>query len=227
MTAFDLRGHGDSQKPRDAYADPVLWADDLRRIIEGVSPKQPILIGWSYGGLVVSDYLSVYGDDDIKAINLVDAISEKGTEDATRFAGEEFLALQEDLGSTDAETSVSALKNFLEICTYESLPPDEFAFMLGYTVQTPPYVRAALQARERAAEGTLRDIDIPVHLTHGEADQVVSPDAAHKHQTLLSESDLTLHPGVGHTPFWEQPAQFNSELAAFIDRVTEEGHSSS
>ena len=55
------------------YADGRLWADDLAAVIEQTGLQSPVVVAWSYGGLVVSDYLRAYGDAGIAAINLVGA----------------------------------------------------------------------------------------------------------------------------------------------------------
>src|SRR4029453_18481137 len=52
LVAMDMRGHGLSDKPRDAYGDSKLWADDVNAVINTLRLDDPILTGWSYGPLV-------------------------------------------------------------------------------------------------------------------------------------------------------------------------------
>src|SRR5262245_22300071 len=75
IVTFDLRGHGLSESPSDPdqYADGRLWADDLAAVIDQTGLQSPAVVAWSYGGLVLSDYLRIYGDAGIAAINLVGA----------------------------------------------------------------------------------------------------------------------------------------------------------
>ena len=218
LVAFDLRGHGESDKPEDAYADSGLWADDVRAVIDERGLDRPVLVAWSYGGLVVSDYLSRYGTDDVAGLNLVGAISEKGTADASRFGGEEFVALGDALASTDAAESVRALAEFVDICVEGDLPPRERYLLLGFNAAVPPHVREALQARTVEHEATLRGIDVPVLLTHGEADRVVLPAASRKHAELIPDAETSAYEGVGHSPFWERPDRFNEELRELVER---------
>ena len=217
LVAFDIRGHGDSEKPVDAYDEPRLWADDVRAVLDSLDRDDPVLVGWSYGGLIISDYLSVYGTADVSGANYVGAISEKGTEDAARFGGEEFVALADGFNSTDAQTSVETLASFVDLCVEEPLSPGDHHFMLGYNVKTPPHVREALQARTVENEATLRGLDVPVLLTHGEADPVVLPGAAEKHAELIPDVEHSLYADVGHSPFFERPERFNAELRAFVE----------
>ena len=105
LVALDNRGHGASEKPGDGYADPSLWADDLTGVIEELDLADPVLVGWSYGGLILSDYLATRGTDRIAGLVFAGAISKLGTEDALAVIGEDFLDLVDGFESTDAETS--------------------------------------------------------------------------------------------------------------------------
>jgi len=218
LVAMDCRGHGESGTP-EKYADSRLWADDVRAVIEGLGLDDPVLVGWSYGGLVVSDYLAVHGDDALAGVVLVGAITEKGTPDADRFAGEEFVALGSGLESEDAERSVAALDAFVRLCVEEDLDDATRYRMLGYNAAVPPYVRAALQGRTVDHEATLPSVETPVLLLHGEADPVVRPAAARKHVDLFPNARLLTYDGVGHSPFFEVPDRFESDLRAFVDNL--------
>jgi non-heme chloroperoxidase len=60
LIAMDLRGHGLSDKPHDAYTDSKLWADDIKAVIQSLDLDHPVLSGWSYGPLVFLDYIRHY-----------------------------------------------------------------------------------------------------------------------------------------------------------------------
>src|SRR6266487_478346 len=73
LVAMDMRGHGLSDKPREGYADSKLWADDVNAAIQTLKLDHPILCGWSYGPLVILDYIRHYGEDDISGVVFVGA----------------------------------------------------------------------------------------------------------------------------------------------------------
>ncbi len=62
LVALDLRGHGLSDKPLDGYADSKMWADDIHAVIRALRLDHPVLCGWSYGALVILDYIRHYGE---------------------------------------------------------------------------------------------------------------------------------------------------------------------
>ena len=77
IITYDLRGHGLSGKPTEAeaYRDGQRWAGDLATVIEASHASRPVLVGWSLGGAVISNYLAAYGDSQIAAAVYVDGVS--------------------------------------------------------------------------------------------------------------------------------------------------------
>src|SRR5512139_578071 len=75
LLTYDIRGHGGSDKPLDEvfYRDPRRWAAEVKAVMEAAKLKKPVLVGWSYGGRIIAEYLMEYGDKDIAGINFVGA----------------------------------------------------------------------------------------------------------------------------------------------------------
>lgn len=214
LVAMDNRGHGESDKPRDAY-DSELWAEDIRSVMTELGLEDVVLVGWSYGGLAVLDYVDLYGTDRLAGLSLVGAIASIGTETATGRLGSEYIDLVEGFGSTDVEESTATMRRFVDLCVYGELSPEDRYYMLGYNMVVPPYVRDSLRDRTVTHESELEDVDVPVLLIHGEEDAVVVPEASRQYAALLDDAELSLYPETGHSPFWERPERFNRELEAF------------
>lgn len=215
LIAPDLRGHGDSEKPHDAYTESDLWARDLDAVLAEHGVDDGVLVGWSYGGLVVLDYLDAFGTDRVAGLNFVGGVSEIGTETGTARLGREYVDLMDGFVSTDAVESVDTLQTFVELCVSEDLSPADRAYMLGYNVVVPPRVRDALRDRTVRHDSTLADLDIPALITHGEEDAVMVPESAREYAELLDDATLSTYPETGHTPFWESPERYNRELRRF------------
>ena len=60
------------------YTDDKLWADDLAAIIGRLGLERAVLVGWSYGSLVICDYIRAYGQDRVAAINFVEGVVKLG-----------------------------------------------------------------------------------------------------------------------------------------------------
>lgn len=217
LVAMDLRGHGESEKPEDAYDDPSLWADDVQAVIDELALDRPVLVGWSYGGLVLSDYFAVHGTADVAGANYVGAISKLGSDAANAVVGQAFFDRVPAFTSTDATESIEGLEAFVEDCVHGELSARDRYFLLGFNAVTPPHVRAGLLDREVDNDETLRDLDVPVLFTHGREDAIVLPDAAETHAELVPESEISWYEQTGHSPFWEASDRFNEELHEFAN----------
>jgi len=103
LAAMDIRGHGLSDKPRDGYADSKLWADDVNAAIQVLRLDHPVLCGWSYGPLLILDYIRHYGEDDIGGIIFVGGVTKLGGDAAISVLGSDFLSLIPGFFATGVE----------------------------------------------------------------------------------------------------------------------------
>ena len=214
LVVMDIRGHGLSDKPVDAYVDSRLWADDIQAVIQALNLKQPILSGWSYGGVIICDYIQFYGEDQIGGTHLVSAVTRLG-EPVMPFLGKAFVDCIPGFFSTDAETSSKALQTFMHICAYGEPKPEDYYFFLGYNTIVPPYVRQGLFSRTLNYDDLLTRLRKPVLITHGVKDEIVLHQMSEHNAHLLPGARFSSYPDVGHAPFWEATERFNQELCEF------------
>jgi pimeloyl-ACP methyl ester carboxylesterase len=215
LIAFDLRGHGRSEKPRDAYGDSRPWADDVAAVIAALRLDRPVLVGWSYAGLVICDYLRHYGEGKIAGVNLVGARTRLGTPDAVAETGPDYLPLRPRLFSADVAESIAALESFIRLCTFRPLPPEDYYLFLGFNAVVPPYVRQGLMGRSLDNADLLPALATPFLITHGKDDAVILRRHAEHNAALLRDARTSFYPEAGHNTFWENAPRFNHELAAF------------
>ena len=219
LIAMDMRGHGKSDKPRDAYADSKLWADDVDAVIRTLSLEQPVLCGWSYGGLVILDYLRHHGEEAIGGIIFVGAITKLGSDDALSVITPEFLALVPGCFADDGEANRQSLISLLQLCVVEKPSAEELEFMLGYNLLVPPHVRQALFSRAFDNDDLLPKLRKPVLIVHGSQDAIVKPSVVTQHQAGVSHARAEMMPKVGHAPFWEDATVFNGHLRTFCEHL--------
>ncbi len=215
IVAMDLRGHGRSSKPRDAYQDSRLWADDVRAVIETLQLDRPILCGWSYGPLVILDYVRHYGDDGIAGMQFIGGVTRLGSAQALASLTPEFLELVPGFFSNDTEESVRSLTGLMHLCLVAEPSQADAYLLLGCALATPPHVRHALLSRSLDNDDVLRRLRRPVLITHGTADSVVKSEIVREHTALIKHTQVDLVEGAGHAPFWENSNAFNQRLATF------------
>jgi pimeloyl-ACP methyl ester carboxylesterase len=221
LVAMDLRGHGLSDKPREGYTESKLWADDVHAAIQALRLDHPILCGWSYGPLVILDYIRHYGEGEISGINLIGAVTKLGSDEAASVLTPEFLSLIPGFFATELEESVRTLGSLLRLCFAREPSAEELYLMLGYNLSVPPYVRQAMFSRSFDNDDLLPQIRKPVLITHGELDAVVKPAAVDQHKAGLAHAEIEIVANAGHGPFWDDAAAFNQSLRKFSEGLPE------
>jgi pimeloyl-ACP methyl ester carboxylesterase len=219
LVAMDMRGHGKSDRPRDGYDNSRLWADDVDAVIGELDLDRPILCGWSYGPLVILDYLRHYGEESIGGIHFVAGITKLGSEAALSVLTPDFLTLVPGFFSGNVEESVSSLESLLRMCFAREPSATDIYTMLGYNMAVPPFVRQALFSRAFDNDDLLATIGTPVLITHGAKDAIVKSEAVEQHRARVPHAKIQIMADAGHAPFWDDAASFNARLAAFCDEV--------
>jgi non-heme chloroperoxidase len=210
IVTYDLRGHGDSDKPADPkyYGEDRRWADELDAVIKGAGLTRPVLVGWSLGGAVMANYLHAYGDKNIAGAVFVAAV--------TRFDGA-LLSPIPPLSAEDLPTRVAAIQAFLSACF--AVPPnrEDFETMLTFNGMVPREVNVGI--RQLSLEGgddALRALLVPTLVIQGSEDRLVKGAMATRTASLIRGAQTSIYEGVGHAPFYEASERFNAEIEKFV-----------
>ncbi len=215
LVSFDLRGHGDSDKPVsfDAYSDADRWADDVAAVIDGARLRRPVLVGWSLGGFVAGAYLRKYGGSKIAGVNLVDAVTKLSPDLLT----EEAATFTDTTTSHDLATRTAATADFLAACFHRPPSEAEMRRMLVVNGMTARAVNEGFIKTETAdLEPVFKAYGGPILLTHGIHDRLVRVEMSERIKSIHANSELSLFPDSGHSPFYEEPVRYGQELARFV-----------
>ncbi len=217
LITYDMRGHGLSGKPEDvqSYEDGRRWADDLSAVLKASGAQDAVLVGWSLGGVVISNYLAAYGDEGVAGLVYVDGVIELNSKLITPhpevYAG---------MASGDLARHLDAVRTFLALCfatqpdrgTFEQLLAN--AAMASWTM-----TRVTPSMTVSAAEG-LPKAKVPVLMLYGGSDALVMAEPSIKRARELNPAIRTkIYPKSGHAPFLEEAARFNRDLADFRDEI--------
>jgi pimeloyl-ACP methyl ester carboxylesterase len=217
LVSIDIRGHGqsDARLAAENYTTGALWADDVNNVIEALNLEKPILVGWSYGGLIISDYIRSYGDEDIAGVNFVGAAVGIGARWFGTRIGPGFLDYAPLACSEDQTVALNAIRDFLHVCFVKPIAAGEMELAMGWNMLVHPQVRANLIGREEDFTPDLAKMKKPVLVTYGDADTLALPSMVKVIQNSVQKCQTSEYPGVGHAPFIEEPVRFNAELDAF------------
>ncbi|MFP5077920.1 alpha/beta fold hydrolase [Rhizobium sp. YIM 134829] len=217
LITFDLRGHGVSGKPEsaEAYRDGRLWAGDLRAVLQGAKARKPILVGWSLGGAVITNYVAAYGDDDLGGLVYVGGVVELKPDllqpQPKAYAG---------LASQDLKTHLDAVRDFLSLC-FETQPDRRsFERLLANAATASWLMTRSVPSMTVSAADALPAIKVPVLMLYGEQDALVKAQASLARAKALNPAiRSTVYAKSGHAPFLEEADRFNEDLASFSKTV--------
>ena len=221
IVALDLRGHGMSECPDDpgAYGKGEWWAEDIAAILTTLELDRPVLVGWSYGGLVIGDYLRRFGQDKIGAVNLVGAAVVLDPSTFGTLIGPGFLDNFERATSDDLPEAIAGMSGFLRDCLEKPLEAAMHEKALCWNIVVPSWVRRALADRQLRFDREYGALTIPVLVTHGRKDRVVLPSMAEHILATCDGARAAWYEDVGHAPFLEDPLRFDRDLAALAECV--------
>jgi non-heme chloroperoxidase len=228
VVAVDLPYHGHSGVlPLTLLPDSTLWVESIRAVLTHLDlMDRPLTcVAWSFGGLVIRNYLLTYEQQHLQGLILVGSL----------FGGAatyQSNALQPGVAQTieimiDPQRPVSqrleAFERWIGWLTAHPLPPDEAEVQYGYNLRA--FVRSLSVAQhwidERPCDNAvfLRQIQIPVLLIQGLEDRFV-PIASTRHLAFsLPQAQLLEYEQCGHAPFLEQPERFTHDVLRFLSAL--------
>jgi pimeloyl-ACP methyl ester carboxylesterase len=219
VVAYDMRGHGASDKPLEAerYTQSSLWADDLDAVIRARDLDRPVLVGWSYGGYVMADYIRKYGDGALGGLVFEGVSTKNGTAEAAGFLTDEVLSIFPDVLSADVRASIDGTRALASLFARHGSDPWEVA--VASAMMVPPPIRVAMFSRVLDNDDVLASIRVPTLVVHGGADRIVRLSSAQHTASTVPGAKLLVYPGVGHAPHLETPGRFNRDLADFVRSI--------
>jgi non-heme chloroperoxidase len=195
---WDLPDFGD-------YRDSARWAADLKAVLDHTGPAT--VVGWSYGGLVIADYLRFHGTARITALVFVSAITEIGRD---RPGGSVGAVMRDAVPGAITDDAVMA--KFCQAMA-PALPAETVDKLTAAAAASSHKVRGELFRRDVGSADVLKAVDVPTLVVHGTQDEVVAPAAAEYSAALIPGAELSLYPDTAHAPFLEQPVRFTSDLS--------------
>ena len=223
VVAFDLRGHGNSGKPwgKENYADYRKYAEDVQAVIKGTGIDRPLLVGWSYGTLVVADYLRVYGAGELRGVELVGAYGgfTPPPPPAPAAVAEQFAKTRAMQLSNNLEENIAAAKGGIRFLTAHEMTPAYWERAVQLSLMLPGYARRYMFERSTANQDLIPKITVPLLLNVGSKD-VSTPEAQGRELAAkVPGARVSVYPESGHSPFAEEPERFNRELVEFARTV--------
>jgi pimeloyl-ACP methyl ester carboxylesterase len=216
LIAFDLPGHGQSSNAPDpvrSYTLPGL-ADAAVELLEKLGLNEAIVFGWSLGGHIGIEMIPRFAGMRGLMITGTPPVGRNNMAQGFNSSPSKEVAGKQELSEADIEAFVQAIFG-------ESAE----AFLHDAVARADGRFRKRLFEAARAGEGVdqrlvVESSPVPLAAVNGGADRIVNLDyfdtVAYAN---LWEGRCHRLDGLGHSPFWEAPGDFNPVLERFVGDV--------
>jgi pimeloyl-ACP methyl ester carboxylesterase len=211
--ALTQRGHGDASHPSGGYRFHD-FAADLTAFMEALHLEAAVVAAHSASGFFAQRFAI---DHPERALGLVfigcpaTLRGHPGVQDAWDSTISK-LTDPVDPGFV-RETQRSALA--------QPVPEEFFETLVQEALKVPARVwKAAFEAfLEDDLSGELDKIKAPTLIVWGDRDAILSRSDQEALAEAIPGSRLVVYAGAGHSPHWEEPDRFASDLASFIENL--------
>jgi pimeloyl-ACP methyl ester carboxylesterase len=217
LVAVDLRGHGNSGKPWTAadYSGQA-FAADVAAVMQATGLKRPVIVAWSFGGLVAMHYVRHHGIGNLAGINLVGTAGQLVPPPTTAGKAPVDMDWVRWILSDSLADNLRATERSVDLFTARPMPAAWRDRTLRAAMTMPAYARRAIGATPDSNTDLVAALRLPVLFTAGAQDAIAPLAAAEAAAAALPGARLSVYPDSGHSPFAEEPTRFNGELAGFV-----------
>lgn len=215
LILVDIRGHGASGKPECCYAR-VDFAYDIKLLLDALKIDRADVVGHSLGSIIAQTLAEFWPD----RVNRVVLIASTGGPRK---------------GITPKRPPIDFLAEIRKL--KEPIDPDS-TFMIAWW-DSPGAVNAEFIRRQRKDSAaiplrvwiavadqalgfgdlplTLPMLKAPVLLIWGSEDPIMLEDSRQSLREALPDAQVKIFDGLGHNPFWEDPAAVAATINGFLD----------
>lgn len=212
----DTRNHGGTDNPSGTFSYD-LAAEDLAGFIAALGLEQPVVMGYSDGGIIVQKFLISHRG--VASAAVIGGATNRVAADDHYMAGMKAFYGYDQRGELpdavlDAlEVNAPDFAGRPQMLHGGEASPDSWRDLhkLAWPVWTTEMVIPAEQ---------LATIDVPVLVILGQNDDFFRPEDALALAEALPKGEIALIPGASHSAFRERPAIFAALVLDFLTRST-------
>ncbi|MEV4607432.1 alpha/beta hydrolase [Neorhizobium sp. LMR1-1-1.1] len=221
VIAHDRRGFGRSSQPADGY-DYDTFADDLAALLDALDVRDAVLVGHSMGGGEVARYLARHGEDRVKKVALVAAVTPflLKTADNPNGVPKEFFdtfrsAVVSDRSQWNRDVSMPYY-NFNRPNAKVSEGVREEYWRQGQATGMMAAYHALGAFSETDFRTDLKKISVPTLVVHGSDDQIVPIEiSGNIVMNYLKNATLKVYDGGSHGLILTEKEKLNGDLLEF------------
>lgn len=233
---YDQRGGG---KSRTDAREPITWETQVRDVagvLRECSMSSPVIIGYSWGGLLAMLYAAATAADPTmpapSALFLIDPApinrqyrAQFEQEFARRQNATDVQRMRQELADSslrERDPEAYRQRNFeLSVAGYFADPAsarDLTPFRVNARVQQS--VWESLGDFDLARDGTLAAIRTRTHFVHGRQDPIPLASSEEAARVMGRQASLTVIEDCGHVPYVEQPEALFNAIDGFLRELS-------
>ena len=191
-------------------------------MIQAAGLHRPVIVAWSYGGIVVGDYVRKYGSGGISGVVFAGTLGGlvKPLDTSTPAQPSELVislrAASKDARSLDLARNIFGGAIISDAYATPEMSVEDRRILFATEMMLPGYVRRAMSGRPYDNSDLIPSFSaIPTLFVRGETDLGMGEPELSLLATKLRRMKLSRYPHTGHLTFFEASGRFNAELADF------------
>lgn len=222
VITYDRRGFGQSDQPWEGY-DYDSFASDLNDLIEQLSLKDAILVGFSMGGGEVARYIGNYGTTKLSKVVLLGSVVPfllETDDNPNGVDGSVFKGMKEGIAKDRADFFKGFGRNFVNIEANQDRV-SEAQVLLNWQIACSASRKGTLNCVDAFGKTDFRKdceaFDIPTLILHGDDDAIVPKEvSAEKAVNFIKDARLQLVSGGPHGFYTTHHAEVNQAILEFL-----------
>jgi pimeloyl-ACP methyl ester carboxylesterase len=217
VIAFDPRSQGESTRTTSGNT-PETRAQDLHALLERLSVRRPVLIGWSQGVQDVAAYVERYGSKDLAGIVLVDAAISDGADGMAARAQE--TAAQFKMFAIYQAHPQEYLGGMMRAIISKLQGNDVLKGLVSTGMKTPPDIGVAMLIADMFGSNrtpALKKIECPtLIIASAKSDELARQQAA---ANQIPHARFEKIEDAAHAVFIDQPDRFDELVKSFVAKL--------
>jgi pimeloyl-ACP methyl ester carboxylesterase len=211
--AVSQRGHGDSSKPDLGYRIED-FAGDVPQLLDALGIERAVLVGHS-GSCLTTRRVALDHPDRVAGLVLEAAPTTLKNNAALQAVVDSVVAPLED------PIAAGFAHSWVLDTSADSLDATLADELVAEVLKVPARVWREMFASLMSYDDTpdIHRITPPTLLIWGDADELIGREMQDELLRSLPDASLIVYHGVGHTPRWENPDRFSSDVVTFAEAL--------
>ncbi len=221
VITYDLRGHGDSERPENGLTMDRL-AKDLHDLIDYLQLKDVTVAGWSMGTTIILEYVRQFGCDNLSNICFIDMTPKVIADSEWNMGLFGVFTHQDNLNhiASVAGDWPKAIESFVPslFATSGCRIKEDMAWVFEQVRKNTPHVVVDcwVSMSNQDYREELSKITVPCLIARGEESAFCTLETTKYMEKVISKAKAIDYPKCGHILFMEEPEMFNKDLMDFI-----------